>query len=196
MTGIDDGNRLVGRNSATYRGSNLVRVKPGSPVPWATRSAGKATRSSTCGCPASSRNFPLPRGMGGIPSSWARWPRRICSFLMTGGSRPSVRKTDKTDSNSWKIDTGAARPLSPVSSRWTTGRRLGIRRSRTPSLTGYSITRTRLLSEGNRCENVRHWGKTPSSQPNRTNPGVAALRWGGSFRLDWVAGITGIRISY
>jgi hypothetical protein len=143
----------------------------------------------TCGCPASSRNFPLPRGMGGIPSSWARWPRRICSFLMTGGSRPSVRKTDKTDSNSWKIDTGAARPLSPVSFRWTTGmRRLGIPRSQTPSLTGYSITRTRFLSEGNRCENVRHWRKATSSQRNLTKPGVAALRWGGSFRLDWVAG--------
>jgi hypothetical protein len=28
MTGIDDGTRLVGRNSATYRGSSLVRVNP------------------------------------------------------------------------------------------------------------------------------------------------------------------------
>lgn len=67
-------------------------AKPGSPGPWATRSAGKATRSSICGCHASSKNFPLPRVMGGIPKFMGSlvktdllilddW-RRLCGYTL------------------------------------------------------------------------------------------------------------------
>jgi transposase len=62
--------------------------------------------------------------------------------------------TDGMGANSWKTDTGEGRPSSPVSSRWTTGMMpLGSPPWLMPSLTGCSITRTRLPSEEIRCAN-------------------------------------------
>ena len=66
-----------------------------------------------------------------------------------------------------------------------------------PSLTGCSITRTRLPSEESPCANGTQPSKTTCPQCNPINPGVAALRWGPpmgcSFRPDWVAGFLRIK---
>ena len=100
------------------------------------------------------QELPIAKGDGRYLKLMASLAKTALLISMTGDWRPSVMSTDVMCSNSWKTGTGEVRPLSPVSSRWTTGMTpLGIPPWLMPSLTGGSITRTRLPSEEIRCAN-------------------------------------------
>jgi IstB-like ATP binding protein len=87
---------------------------------------------------------PLAQGDGRSPKLMAALATTAFLLLADWGWPPSRMSTAATGANSWQTGTGAARPSSPVRSRWRTGRR---RWGSLPwlmlALTGGFITRTK-----------------------------------------------------